>query len=212
MCSSSTRCPSTAREVEGATHQFLGDIEQVPPMVSAIKIDGKRLHELAREGIEVERPPRPVHIDRFDVEDFASGDHPVATVVVDCGSGTYIRTLAADLGVALGGCAHLGTLRRTRVGSFTVDESRPLDDVVAAPDAALLGLTEMMRDLPHVPVDPEQAVAASHGKSFPARALGDAAVAIPEHGALALVTGDAPSLVAVYERVGAACRPSVVLA
>ncbi|MET0894255.1 MAG: tRNA pseudouridine(55) synthase TruB [Acidimicrobiia bacterium] len=205
-------------QVEATTKHFLGDIEQVPPMVSAIKIGGQRLHELARKGIEVDRPPRPVRIDRFEVEAFEPGDHPVATVVVDCSSGTYIRTLAADMGVALDGCAHLGSLRRLRVGSFSVDESHPLDDVIADPDAARIGLVAMMRDLPQVAADEDQATAASHGKSLPTSAFGDAAAAVDEHGAFALLStdhatdGPEPTLVAVYERIGATCRPAVVLA
>ena len=96
-------------------------------MVSALKVGGRRLHELARAGEEVERKPRAVRIDRFDVESFEPGPFPHATVLVECSSGTYIRSLAADLGAALGGPAHLAVLRRLRVGSFTIDESSPLD-------------------------------------------------------------------------------------
>ena len=78
--------------------RFVGDIEQLPPMVSAVKVGGRRLHELARRGEEVERAPRRVHIDRIDVEEFEPGPYPAATVLVECSSGTYIRSLAADLG------------------------------------------------------------------------------------------------------------------
>ena len=93
-------------------------------MVSALKVDGKRLHELAREGIEVERQPRPVTVHRFTV---APTDDPlVVRAEVECSSGTYVRTLAADLGHALGGGAHLRDLRRTAIGSFTLAEARPL--------------------------------------------------------------------------------------
>src|SRR3954465_10245293 len=84
---------------------LLGPIEQVPPMVSAIKIGGRRLHELAREGVEVERAPRPVTVHRFDVE--PTDDPLVYRIDVDCSTGTYVRTLAADVGRALGGGAHL---------------------------------------------------------------------------------------------------------
>jgi len=195
-------------QVEQATRAFLGDIEQVPPMVSAVKVGGRRLHELAREGVDVERAPRPVHVERFDVEDFTAGTHPEATVLVECGSGTYIRTLAADLGVALGGCAHLGELRRLRVGSFTLDEARPLDAVIAAPDDAVLPLTEMVRDLTRVDVDDETARAASHGTVFPAGTFSDvASPSLP----MALVARDTGALVAVYERVDEKCKPAVVI-
>ena len=114
-------------EVRRAMERFVGDIAQVPPMVSALKVGGRRLHQLAREGKEVEREPRPVHIERFELEDFEPGPYPRATVLVECSSGTYIRSLAADLGAALGGAAHLAELRRLRVGSFTVEEAHPLD-------------------------------------------------------------------------------------
>src|SRR5688572_30721126 len=101
----------TGEQVLAAAAGFLGAIEQVPPMVSAIKVDGKRLHQLAREGIEVERKARPIAIERFDVS--PTDDPLVWRCAVDCSSGTYIRSLAADLGTALGGGAHLRALRRT---------------------------------------------------------------------------------------------------
>ncbi len=105
------------RGASTATLRFVGELQQVPPMVSALKVGGRRLHELARAGEEVERTPRAVRIDRFDVERFEPGPFPAATVLVECSSGTYIRSLAADLGAALGGPAHLASLRRLRVGS-----------------------------------------------------------------------------------------------
>jgi tRNA pseudouridine55 synthase len=92
----------TDDQVRTEAAKLTGDLMQVPPMVSAIKIDGKRLHELAREGKEVERPPRPVRVDRFTVEP-VPGEPLVWRCVVECSSGTYIRSLAADLGNALGG-------------------------------------------------------------------------------------------------------------
>ena len=98
-------------------------------MVSAIKIEGRKLYELARAGETVERPARHVRVDTFVVEDFVGGAYPEATIRVDCSSGTYVRTLAADLGTALGGCAHLGELRRLRVGSFGLDEAHTLDAI-----------------------------------------------------------------------------------
>ncbi len=142
--------------VSAATAQFTGDIEQVPPMVSAVKVDGKRLHELAREGKEVEREPRPVTVHRFDV---APTDDPlVYRAEVDCSSGTYIRTLAADLGRALGGGAHLRNLRRTAVGLFTLESARPIEDIELAPVA------ELLRGMPVLEVDDEMARKVSHGQ------------------------------------------------
>ena len=128
--------PLTEAEVVAASLRFVGELQQVPPMVSALKVGGRRLHELARAGEEVERKPRSVRIDRFDIESFEPGPFPQATVLVECSSGTYIRSLAADLGAALGGPAHLAELRRLRVGSFTIDESHPLDEIEADPPAA----------------------------------------------------------------------------
>jgi tRNA pseudouridine55 synthase len=198
--------PITRADVEGALPRFVGDIEQLPPMVSAVKIGGRRLHELARAGKEVERAPRPVHVDRFDVVGFEPGPYPEADVEVECGSGTYVRSLAADLGTALGGCAHLAALRRTRVGTFTLAEARPLDAIEAEPAAAVLSLTTAMRDLERVDVDDEQARAISHGMSFAPNAL-----AVDGDGPYALV-GPAGDLLAVYDTRGASLRPAVVVA
>jgi tRNA pseudouridine55 synthase len=198
--------PLTLDEVEGALPRFVGDIEQLPPMVSAVKIGGRRLHELARAGEEVERAPRPVHVDRFEIEEFVPGPYPEATVVVECGSGTYIRSLAADLGAALGGCAHLAELRRLRVGSFTLGEARPLAEIEAAPDAAVLTLTTAMRDLERVDVDAEQERAVTHGVAFACGAL-----AVEGPGPYALV-GPEGELLAVYEARGAALKAAVVVA
>jgi tRNA pseudouridine55 synthase len=111
--------------------KFTGDILQVPPMVSALKVDGKRLHELAREGIEIEREPRPIRIDSFEVE--TTNDPMVIRATVRCGGGTYIRSLGADLGTALGGGAHIRTLRRHSSGPYSLDEASTLDDPVLMP-------------------------------------------------------------------------------
>ena len=108
-----------------------GEIMQVPPMVSALKVDGKRLHQLAREGIEVERKPRPVTVHSFTLE---PTDEPnVLAARVHCGSGTYVRSLGADLGTALGGGAHIRRLRRLSVGPFSIDEASTIDAPVLLP-------------------------------------------------------------------------------
>jgi len=197
--------PIPRDEVERGLPRFLGDIEQLPPMVSAVKVGGRRLHELARAGEEVERAPRPVHVDRFDLVAFEPGPYPEADVEVECGSGTYVRSLAADLGVALGGCAHLKSLRRTRVGSFTLAESHPLTEIEADPHAVVLPLATAMRDLEPVDVDAEQARAVSHGVSFAAGAL-----TVHGDGPFALIGPDG-DLLAVYDTRGAALRPAVVV-
>lgn len=146
-------------DVRAAAAGLTGEILQVPPMVSAVKVDGRRLHELAREGVEVERRPRPVTVHSFVVEPTA--DPAVVRAEVECSSGTYVRTLAADLGHALGGGAHLRDLRRTAVGSFTVAEARPVE--VLAPEL-LLSPAEALRDYPAVTVDGDDALAVGHGR------------------------------------------------
>jgi tRNA pseudouridine55 synthase len=198
--------PVSREEVEEATRRFTGDILQVPPMVSALKVGGRRLHELARAGIEVERDARPVRIDRLDVEDFEPGPFPKATIVVECSSGTYIRSLAADLGAALGGCAHLERLRRLRVGPFGLEDAHPLEEILTEPEPFVLSPASAMRALEQVAVDDETRAAVTHGSVFAASAL-----VVDGAGPFALVDR-AGDLVAVYERKGAALKPAVVLA
>jgi tRNA pseudouridine55 synthase len=129
--------PPGEAQVRAAAATLTGDLLQVPPMVSAVKVGGRRLHQLAREGKEVERAPRPVAVARFDVR--PTEDPMCWEATVDCSSGTYVRVLAADLGRALGGGAHLASLRRTAVGPFSLDEAVPLDRV--GPDAVLAPAT-----------------------------------------------------------------------
>jgi tRNA pseudouridine55 synthase len=163
-------------------------------MVSAIKVGGRRLHELAREGIEIEREPRPVTIHSFDV---AAGPEPgVLAIDVVCSAGTYVRTLAADLGRLLGGGAHLRNLRRTAVGEFTIDSAGPPDSCTLLPvDAAV-------RSLAHVVVDPDIAAKVANGGVL-ARFDGP--------GPWALFDGD-HRLLAVYEAFRENdAKPSVVL-
>ncbi|MGD9705425.1 MAG: tRNA pseudouridine(55) synthase TruB [Acidimicrobiia bacterium] len=172
-----------------------GDIMQVPPMVSALRVDGRRLHELAREGIEVERVPRPVTISRFTVE--PTDDPLVLRIEVTCSSGTYVRSLAADLGKLLGGGAHLRALRRTASGSFTEAEAAPPDSCELLPPSAAL------RDRTQVIVDDATAALVHHGRVLPAFDGTPPWALLDEHG----------QLLALYEafRSGEA-KPAVVLA
>ena len=192
----------TPGHVALAARRFVGDIEQVPPMVSAVKVAGRRLYEIAREGGEVERRARPVSVARFDV---TPADEPgVFDAVVECSSGTYVRTLAADLGVALGGGAHLRNLRRTAVGSFTLADAHPVEAPV------LLPLSEALRDLSGVRVDEATAADISFGRPL----------ALYRLGLDADVLGDGPwpvhgpdgTLLAVYEPYQGGARPVMVLA
>lgn len=123
---SEPRIPELA-EVEQAIEGFVGEIEQVPPMHSAIRVNGERLYKAARRGEEREIPSRRVQVHSIQINSY---DWPHLEVVVDCGSGTYIRSLARDLGEALGSKAYLGSLRRTRCGAFDIKEAKVLDDIL----------------------------------------------------------------------------------
>ncbi|MEK9526596.1 MAG: tRNA pseudouridine(55) synthase TruB [Acidimicrobiaceae bacterium] len=188
----------TDDQVRAAANRLTGDLMQVPPMVSAIKIDGKRLHELAREGKEVDRPPRPVRVDRFDVEP-VGGARGVWRCVVDCSSGTYIRSLAADLGTALGGGAHLRSLRRTSVGGFTLDDAGTIES------PTLLPISAAVQHLESAIVDDDTAVLVGHGRVLPLEQLGVSGV-----GPWA-VLGEDGVLLAVYESHPQGGKPTVVI-
>jgi len=183
----------TLAEVRTAAATLTGVVDQIPPMVSARKVGGRRLHELARAGIEVERAARPVTVDRFDVMEPADGETGVFRIEVDCSTGTYVRVLAADLGEALGGGAHLRHLRRTRIGSFTVDQAHTLGTVT---DAHILAPADALRDLPQVALDGEMARSVSHGL-----ALDKVSVGAPGDGPWALLD-ERGALMAVYEATG----------
>jgi len=198
----------TREDLDAVLPRFLGTIAQVPPMVSAVKVEGRRLHERARAGEVVDRAPRTVRIDRIEIEEFTPGDHPRARLLVECGSGTYIRSLADDLGEAVGGCAHLAWLRRLRVGPFSVEEARTIDEIAECPDKALLPMVEAVRHLTRIDVDAETARGVSHGAVFPVSALPGPA---GDPGPLAVVGPDG-RLLALYQKGRAAARPLVVLA
>lgn len=188
-----------AQEAQAAAQTLVGDILQVPPMVSAIKVDGKRLHELAREGKEIEREPRPVVVHHYNVE--PTSNPLVYRADVSCGSGTYVRTLAADLGSALGGGAHLRALRRTSVGPFTLDDATPLDAFEDNPQEALAPVGSMLRHLPQLEVDETVAAQVRNGRSLGPGA-GAGQFAILHEGAV----------LAVYEARNGEMRPVKVLA
>jgi tRNA pseudouridine55 synthase len=113
----------TKERIEAVLDRFRGPILQIPPMVSALQVGGRRLYELARQGREVERQPRPVTIYALDLTSFAPGPRPVARMTVSCSAGAYIRSLAADIGADLGCGAALSGLRRTRAGRFAVEDA-----------------------------------------------------------------------------------------
>ncbi|MEO0438027.1 MAG: tRNA pseudouridine(55) synthase TruB [Pseudomonadota bacterium] len=113
----------TAAQLEKSLERFRGDIQQLPPMYSALKRDGQPLYKLARKGIEVEREPRSVRIGELRLESFEPGVQAVAELAVRCSKGTYIRSLAMDLGECVGVGGHIVALRRTQVGSFMLSDT-----------------------------------------------------------------------------------------
>jgi tRNA pseudouridine55 synthase len=142
----------------------VGEIEQIPPMYSAVKRDGVPLHRLARAGREVDRPPKTVRIDRIDL---LSYQPPDAEIAVACSAGTYVRVLASDLGRQLGCGAHLQRLRRTRSGSFELAHARPFKECGEAAEAGkiegwILAPAEVL-GLPVVDLTPEEVRQIQHG-------------------------------------------------
>ena len=118
----------TEDDIRNVAAEFVGDIEQIPPMYSAIKINGKKLYELAREGKVTERDPRRIHIENIEVLDINLAEKKFS-MRVDCSKGTYIRTLCDDIGRRLGCFAHMSALTRTRSGRFDIEESYTLEQI-----------------------------------------------------------------------------------
>ncbi|RYG37293.1 tRNA pseudouridine(55) synthase TruB [bacterium] len=146
--------------VEAALPEFLGLIQQLPPIYSAIKVKGKPMYKYAREGQEVERAPRTVHIGRYEPKWLSSG---LMEATVECSGGTYIRSLAHDLGQKVGVPAHLKELVRTGVGRFRLEDASTLDEISVE---KLVPLNEALKPMPLFTLTPEQVVAVRHGRSI----------------------------------------------
>ena len=170
-------------QVRAAASSLTGQIKQVPPMVSARRVGGRRLYEIAREGTEIDREASPVVVSRFDIE--ATGDPLIWRAVVNCSAGTYIRTLGADLGALLGGGAHIQNLRRTRSGGYVIDDAGTIDD---SPLLPVLELTRGMKQI--VLLENEISLVQNGGRLKRDRMQGE--------GPWALVDAD-ENLVAVHE-------------
>jgi tRNA pseudouridine55 synthase len=158
----------TEAAIEAALGSFRGEILQTPPMVSAVKVEGQRLYELARRGETVERAARPVTIYSLRLVEFHSGSNAWGRLLVECSSGTYIRTLCADLGEALGCGAAMGALRRTRIGPFQVEDALSLEALEQAVNEerlseVLLPPTAAVAHLPAVRVGAEERRRLLHG-------------------------------------------------
>jgi tRNA pseudouridine55 synthase len=150
--------------------RFVGEMEQTPPPYSAVKVKGKKAYEMAREGEEVDLEPRIINVYSLEVLEWAP---PEAVIDVYCSSGTYVRSLANDLGVALGAGAHLVGLRRTKSGRFTLRDAVPLRRLQEAFDAGnwyryLIPAAEALADWPMVELDADQVELIRHGHRVPA--------------------------------------------
>ena len=178
-------------QVESVATSFVGDIEQIPPMVSAVKVGGERLYKKARRGEEVERKPRPVTIHALKLTSFTP-DPPEADFDVICSPGTYIRTLVHDIGQSLGCGAHLKTLRRIEASGFSESDARTLEEVSAAD---LRPAVEIVRSLSLLDIDDEARRLVSDGRPLP---LPDADMA---KGDLVALVHDG-ALVAIYKKRG----------
>jgi tRNA pseudouridine55 synthase len=197
----------TLADARAAAATLTGEIDQMVPMVSAVKVGGRRLHRLARQGTEVERPVRRVRVERLEVTE--GPEQGVLAIDVCCSAGTYVRVLAAELGVALGGGAHLRRLRRIRSGSFGVDDAVTLDELATSlqhGDRSALRPPLDALGMAPTGVDGEVLVAIRHG-----RPLDRSAIEVSGPGPFALVDPDG-ELVAVYEDDGEGrTRAAVVL-
>lgn len=181
---------------------FKGQLSQIPPMVSAIKVDGKRLYELARRGKEVARDARLIFVTELELLEFDSEpDSPIATLRVVSSKGTYIRTLADDIARALGGRAHLIGLRRTRVGPFGLEDALSVDDLEEW-HSRLVQPAHAVSELSQWFVTTEEAKEIGHGRALPA---------VDGAGPWAMVGSD-DELLAVYRREGDRAVAEVVLA
>lgn len=188
-------------DVRAAAANHTGELDQIPPMVSAVRVGGERLYEKARRGEEVERAARPVTIFELDVLSF-SEEPPEAVLDVRCSAGTYVRTLVHDIGASLGCGAHLRSLRRTEAGGFDEADAVELDVVDSR---HLLPLADAVRVLTHIEIDDDAARLVANGRrlELPSEDLVDGE-------RLALINeGD---LVAVYARKGGELVPERVVA
>ena len=193
-----TTYPSLSDLQESAI-SFIGDIQQIPPMVSAVKVEGKRLYELAREGKQIDREPRNIKIDKIEVA--TTLEENVFKLKVSCGSGTYIRSLVADIAKETGSLAHVGKLRRTAIGSFEESLAESIES------AQLITMTEGLRDYQKIEVDLKLSERVKVGAVLKDNELG------VEYGTGPwVVVNSQDELLAVYEEYGNEnVKPSVVI-
>jgi len=157
--------PLEVDRIAAVAAQFTGEIEQVPPIFSALKRDGVRLYEMARRGEDVEPPAaRIVTIRRLELAPAQDG---LMRFEVICSTGTYVRSLARDIGIALGTVGSLDSLRRTRIGAFSIDSATPFDELMAALESGatlnFIGLREALPDIAECEVGPDEAARIRNG-------------------------------------------------
>lgn len=212
----------SAEDLEERLRWFCGTITQTPPMVSAVKVGGKRLHELARRGKEVERPARKVQVHSLHLVGFEPGPYPTADILVTCGRGTYVRVLVDDIARGLGGRAHLTSLRRSANGHMRSEEAwgigflkklheGVLDPVWGSLREVIVPPEEGLRHLSRVEVDGGQAAAVGNGRRIPLPAAERAGKIRGGEGAHVRVMAGG-RLLAVYRVEGEELAPEVVLA
>src|SRR5208283_3882018 len=150
----------TRNEVETTLPRFTGEIEQTPPMFSALKMNGKPLYELARKGIEVDRKPRVVLVRSIEIMEFKM---PYLRLRVSCSKGTYIRSLCNDIGDALGVGAHVTALARTRIGDFTLENAASIDELPQKREA-LHTIDDVLKHMPEIRLNSDEYMRAVNGK------------------------------------------------
>jgi tRNA pseudouridine55 synthase len=189
--------------VNEVARAMLGPQQQTPPMVSALKVNGRRLHAMAREGIEVDRPSRDITIESFSLEPTESPNEWAFDVT--CSVGTYVRVLLSDLAARLGTVGHLSALRRLASGAHRIDDAMTLDEFerrVESGDAVLLAPRAFVEQLAATVVNDDEAQRLRHGQRVNLDASGDGEIA---------ALSDAGSLVAVLRRRGESWQPTVVM-
>lgn len=166
-----TKPPATRDALEAVLPRFLGAQAQIPPMFSAIKIGGKKLYELARQGKEIERQPRAIRIAELELLGEENGDYLLR---VRCSKGTYIRTLCHDIGQALGCGGCMSSLRRTKAGIYDLAQSTPLDAIIASenPEALLLPVDSLFADYPAITLSGKQEALCRCGNAIPMQGSG----------------------------------------
>ncbi len=194
----------TLAAIEAALPQFIGTIEQRPPAFSAIQVAGKRLYQRARAGEVVTAPPRQVTIHEISILDWQPGHEPELTLRIHCGSGTYIRALARDLGEYLGVGGTLSALRRIESGGLPIEQSYPLETITLS-HLPLLSPQAVLTHLPWLPLTASQVADWYYGRSIPL------APPLPEKTVVGVYCGATQTCLGIGIREGDRLQPKVVL-